>query len=71
MVFNEWYGEIPFTLNRTIKKYNVSPADYDNLRDQFGSDFTAIEAFIKENSESGMYQEPWPLVAPLNGAFNA
>ena len=59
MVYNEWYGEIPFTLNRTIKKFNVSPSDYDLLCEDFGRENHAvIEAKIKEWSPGGYYQMP-------------
>lgn len=58
MVYNEWYGEIPFTLNRAIKKYNVSPSDYDMLVNDFGKDFAVIEAKVKEWSLDGYFQYP-------------
>lgn len=66
MVMNEWYGEIPVTLNRTLKKYNVPPASFSELEDVYELndreiDLAQIERFIKKHSESGMYQAPWPL----------
>lgn len=43
------------------RKYNVSPADHDDLVDEFGRDaHTAITKAVKERSiEHGMYQRPW------------
>lgn len=56
MVFNEYFGEIPVSLNRAIKKYNVSPADYWELEDYFGENFGEILAAIKRGSPKGYYQ---------------
>jgi len=61
MVYDEWYGELTFALRLVIKKRNVSPADYTDLQDEFGSDnYDAMKKAIVERSEGGMYRAPWP-----------
>lgn len=57
MTYNEWYGELTVALNRALKRYNVSPCDYDMLCDEFGrGNHDAILKAVKERSTSGMYQ---------------
>jgi hypothetical protein len=61
MVYNEWYGEVTVALNRTLKRHNVSPADYRMLEDEFGEgSHGAILRAVKERSTGGMCQRPWP-----------
>jgi len=61
MVYNEWYGEVTVALNRALKKFNVSPMDYDMLCDEFGRpNHDTILRAIKERSTTGMYLLPMP-----------
>lgn len=55
MTFHESYGDLPKRLLTMVRKYNVSPADWDALRDLFGDEWTAIMEFIDTNSTSGYY----------------
>lgn len=57
MVFNEWYGEIPVSLNRMLKKYNVSPADFQTLESYFGDNWANIQDAIRDYSPKGYFNE--------------
>lgn len=68
MTFNEYYGKLPVKTLRLIRKYNVSPADYDLMLDLLNPwidgddsmpgrpDWDAIDQHIVSNSETGMYR---------------
>lgn len=61
MTYNEWYGEVTVALNRALKRYNVSPSDYQMLEHDFGrGNYDAILAAIRQRSPEGYYQAPWP-----------
>ena len=58
MVFNENYGEITASLNKTLRRYNVPPASFWELEDMYEEagvkvDLDQIERFIKKSSEDG------------------
>lgn len=65
MTFHEYYGNLPAKTLRLIKKFNVSPADYDLMLDLLGNvawdseksvtRWHVIDAHIVSNSETGMY----------------
>jgi hypothetical protein len=66
MVYDEWYGELTFSLRAVIRKNNVSPYDYTELEHEFGEgNYSAIQAAIVERSTSGMYRNNVSLVAPI------
>lgn len=54
-VYNEWYGEIPVALNRAIKKYNVSPSDFQDMEHWGFSPEDMVEV-IKNYSPNGYFQ---------------
>ena len=65
MTFHEFYGNLPKSTLRLIKKYNVSPADFDLMADLLGfdawtpgvgADWSVIDDHIVSNSETGMYR---------------
>lgn len=57
MVFDEYYGRLPKNTLRLIKKYNVSPADFDLMTDILGNgDWPDINQHIVDNSTGGYYQ---------------
>lgn len=68
MTFNEYYGKLPVKTLRLIRKYNVSPADYDLMLDLLNPwidgddsmhgrpDWDCIDQHIVSNSETGMYR---------------
>lgn len=58
LVFDEWYGELSYAQRAAYRKYNVSPADHDDLVRGFGNDHKAISDFVKESSSQGYFQ--WP-----------
>ena len=61
MTYHESYGDLTVSLNRALKRYNVSPMDYQMLEDEFGEgNYDTILAAVKQRSEGGMYQMPWP-----------
>ena len=67
--FHESYGSLPTKTMRLIRKYNVSPADFDLMTDLLGfaawvpatvrqdgePDWSVIDDHIVSNSETGMY----------------
>lgn len=65
MTFHEYYGNLPVKTLRLIKKFNVSPADYDLMLDLLGNVawdseksvalWHVIDEHIVSNSETGMY----------------
>jgi hypothetical protein len=60
MTFDEYYGRLPSSTLRLVKKYNVSPADFDFILDQFmgtvQDGWSWVESHIRENSTAGYYQ---------------
>lgn len=70
MVFHESYGNLPTKTLRLIRKYNVSPADFDLMTDLLGfdawlpagderpvgeADWSVIDRHIESNSDKGYY----------------
>lgn len=64
MTFHEYYGHLPTKTLRLIRKFNVSPADFDLMTDLLGFvsyrhgggiDWSVIDDHIVSNSETGMY----------------
>jgi hypothetical protein len=67
MTFHESYGNLTVSLLQAIKRFNVSPADYDALLATYGKtwdspdiDYSHVEYVIRENSSSGMYRPGFP-----------
>lgn len=62
MTFDEWYGPLPVKTLRLIRKFNVSPADFDDMLDRFmypdegKTLWDMIDEHIVSNSETGMYR---------------
>jgi len=60
-IYNEWYGEVTRAQLAAYRRYGVSPHDHNCLADEFGEDnHAAITAAVKERSQDGYYQMPWP-----------
>lgn len=59
LTFHESYGYLPRRTLALIRKYNVSPADFDFMLDQFMGPVPAgwewVNDHIVSNSETGMY----------------
>ena len=55
MVYNEWYGEIPRKLNGMLKRYNVSPSDFQTMEVEGLSHDEMVDAILA-NSPNGMFQ---------------
>jgi hypothetical protein len=56
MTFDEYYGNLPVKTLRLIRKYNVSPADFDLMTDLLGNGtWAGIDEHIVSNSERGYY----------------
>lgn len=49
MTFHEAYGELPTALFRTVRRFNVSPADWYGLEYRFGTDWEAMRECIVSN----------------------
>lgn len=70
MTFHESYGTLPHFTLTLIRRYNVSPADFDLMTDLLGfdawipsdgvnvgrPDWSVIDDHIISNSETGMYR---------------
>lgn len=59
MTFHESYGTLPKSTLRLVKKFNVSPADFDLMLDMFSGTvqegWSWVDQHIQENSKSGYY----------------
>lgn len=56
MTFHESYGNVPVSILSLIRRYNVSPADFDLMTDLLGNGtWEGIAVHIIENSERGYY----------------
>lgn len=58
MRFNEQYGMLPTNIDRMLKRFNVSPADYNALAEAFGADWASMRAHVVSHSKTGMYRPP-------------
>lgn len=60
MTFHESYGSLPKSTLRLIRKFNVSPADFDQMLDMFmgpvPDGWVWVNDHIVSNSETGMYR---------------
>lgn len=68
MTFHESYGNLPVNILSLVKRFNVSPADFDMMLDLLGFEgivdgvhdaktaWQAIGQHIVSNSETGMYR---------------
>ena len=60
MTFDEYYGHLPKDVLRLVKKYNVSPADFDIMLDMFmgpvPDGWSWVKDHIVSNSETGIYR---------------
>ena len=61
--FNEFYGEMPTTIWRKVKRFNIPPAEYDMMLMLFGevvTDWDAMAQFINDNvnPKNGMFYFP-------------
>lgn len=60
MTFHESYGHLPKSTLRLVKRYNVSPADFDFILDQFMGPVPAgwswVDDHIVSNSGTGIYR---------------
>lgn len=59
MTFHESYGDLRTDTLRLIRKFNVSPADYDRIMDVLGAPtWDEVNEFIRIHSTSGMLRLP-------------
>lgn len=60
MTFHESYGTLPKDTLRLVKRFNVSPADFDMILDQFMGPVPAGWSWVNDhillNSTNGYYQ---------------
>lgn len=65
VTFHESYGLLPKNTLRLIKKFNVSPADYDYMLDILGVypsndyrlvDWDMVDEHIMDNAPNGYYR---------------
>ena len=56
MTYDEWYGEMPKSLHRLVKRTKVTPAEWQGLEYDHGVDnFDAIEAEIRAKTVDGRF----------------
>lgn len=60
MTFDENYGELPTIVLGAVKRYNISPADFDLIM-TLASDWDDVYSHIVRNSQSGHYNPGWPV----------
>lgn len=63
MTFHESYGSLPLHILRMTKRFNIPPAEYDELLRMFGevvTDWQAMYTFITANvnPNNGMFYMP-------------
>lgn len=63
MTFHESYGSLPVHIFRMTKRFNIPPAEFDQLLDMFGrvvTDWEAMYDYITANVNSlnGMFYMP-------------
>lgn len=57
MTFHESYGTLPASTLRLVRRYNVSPMDFDYMTDILGfGSWEDVNYHIENNSTSGMYR---------------
>ena len=62
MTFHESYGHLPVKTLRLVRKFNVSPADYDLIIDRLGAPtWDEVTEFIELHSQTGMLRLPFYL----------
>ena len=57
MNYHEQYGDIPTPVLRIVRKFHVSPSEYDSLIYEYGEDWISIIQVIKDFSVGGYYCE--------------
>ena len=61
MAYHESYGEMPPSLLTVLKKYRVTPNEYQTLLDVYGrivTPFAEVERFILNHVEGKRYKAP-------------
>ncbi len=58
MTFDENYGELPKSTLRLIRKFNVTPAEYDLMTQHMCYTFAEIEECILSRSVDGIFRLP-------------
>lgn len=60
LTFHESYGSLPKSTLRLVKRFNVSPADFDMMLDQFmgpvPDGWVWVNSHIQANSAGGYYR---------------
>ena len=54
------YGDVTVSIYRFMKRMNVSPSDYRDIEEAFGTDWAGMKKFIQSKSPKGYYLAPWP-----------
>ena len=55
VIYHEYYGMVTRPLLAAIRKYNVSPSDFDSLHEVYGNDYAAIKRAIETYTFQGMF----------------
>jgi hypothetical protein len=58
MTFDENYGELPTSTLRLIRKYNVTPAEYDIMTQVGTMTFIEVEDYILSHIVDGIFRLP-------------
>ena len=67
LIVTDDYGQITPRLFKTLKKFNVTPAEFSDLADIYELiaespiDYEQVDRWVTRHSHSGSYRAPWPL----------
>ena len=67
MIVTDDYGTIAPRLFKTLKKFNVTPAEFSDIEDIYELiaetpiDHDQVVRWVTRHSHSGSYRAPWPL----------
>ena len=67
LIVTDDYGPVTPRLFKTLKKFNVTPAEFSDLTDIYELiaespvDCEQVDRWVTRHSRSGSYRAPWPL----------
>ena len=67
LIVTDDYGPVTPRLFKTLKKFNVTPAEFSDLEDAYELiaespiDHEQVGRWVTRHSHSGSYRAPWPL----------
>lgn len=62
LITTDAYGRVPRSLLELGRERNVTPAEFDMLRDHFKNDCTMIAEYIESQTVRGTFKMEWPRI---------